>query len=282
MKTFFSVLALFVIIWLAKLSYDFYGLSQSLAILENNLRKSEQNNANLNDQLIAVQRKADGVESNPKNDLKAKKPDSSNQNVPVVINPTSVLKPQFELIQFALQEHQFVYALEKLNALDQSIEGLMFADSLKMALHAAIEKDKQSIQQFVLAKNEQKQQLEIVLLQLEKKLIHEQNNQNIELSYAENSHFWKKWFKVDVIDQQAPNIVNRKYILKEAQLRLLLAKQSLEKDQISEYQKMMDLVVFELNQLPDQNSKKIKDQVLKLKQMKIIPKPKLNSFAILG
>lgn len=280
MKKFFSVLALFVILWLAKLSYDFYGLSQSLLTLENNLHKSEQTNANLNDQLIAVQRKADGTDSNSKNNTEAKKQDKTNPNVSAVIHPASVVKPQFELIQFALQEQQFVYALEKLNALDQSLEGLALANSVKMALHVAIEKDKQTIQQYVLAKNEQKKQLEIVLLKLDRKFINEQNNQNIELSHSENSHFWKKWFKVDVVDQQTPNIVNRKFILKEAQLRLLLAKQSLEKDQILEYQKMMDLVAIELNQLPDQDAQKIKNEVLKLKQIKIIPKPKLNSFAI--
>ena len=59
MKKFIYFLLFVALGWLIKLSYDFYYVSQQLDDIQQVLHKSEQKNASLNDQLVAVQRQAD-------------------------------------------------------------------------------------------------------------------------------------------------------------------------------------------------------------------------------
>ena len=281
MKKIVSILILFVIIWLAKLSYDFYGISENLTDLQNQLHQAEQKNANLNDQLIALQRAKEIV--NTKDEGKASSKNINTQTAQgLSLKPSTNLKPQLELVQFALQQHQFVYALNKLNEIDESLSKYDLAESLQASMHTAISKDKQSIQQYVLARNVQLEQLQGVLTQIEQYLKNEQNNQNLNLSNSDKPSFWKSWFKVDVVGEQTPVIAQRKMILKEAQLKVLLAKHALERGQSLEYQNILDAVIGELNQLPDQNSQRIKNEIQKLKQTKVIPEVKLSSILILG
>ncbi|MEG0489234.1 MAG: hypothetical protein RR575_15080, partial [Acinetobacter sp.] len=79
-----------------------------------------------------------------------------------------------------------------------------------------------------------------------------------------------------------PELVNRKFILKETQFRLLLAQQLLSKGQSSEFQSMLNQAIQQLDQLPDKSSQKLKQQLLQLKQMPMLPVPKLSSLAVLG
>ena len=276
MKKIVSILILFVIIWLAKLSYDFYGISQNLNDLQNQLHQAEQKNANLNDQLIALQRTKEIV--NTKDEVKASTKDVQS----LLLKSSTNLKPQLELVEFALQQHQFVYALNKLHEIDESLSKYDLAEALQVSIHAGITKDKQNIQQYVLARNAQLEQLQGVLTQIEKHLKNEKNNLNLQLSNSDKSGFWGNWFKVDVVGEQTSMIAQRRMILKETQLKVLLAKHALERGQSLEYQNILDAVINELNQLPDQNSQKIKNEVQKLKQTKVIPETKLSSILILG
>lgn len=285
MKKFLYLLWVLGVLWLAKLSYDSFLVSNQLTQLQDALHRAEQKNANLNDQLVALQRQpnaalqANQVQSNPNPRDDAKNPLKPSPHS--ALSPTLILKQKLELVQFALQQQAFVYALEQLQQLDQSIEHYALADSLKQSLHHAIAEDQKVVQQFVLARNTQQDQLDDVLRNLDFNLQQQQHNQILSVAYDQKDHFWEKWFKVESVDQNLPELVNRKFILKEAQIRLLLAQQALARGQYLEYQSILNLVLVELNHLPDQSSQKIKLAVEKLKQTQMIPVPQLSSAAIL-
>lgn len=281
MKKFLYLLLIFGVVWLAKLSYDSFLVSNQLVQLQDALHIAEQKSANLNDQLIALQRQPKDSSSSSNQTAQLQPANMLKASSDVVLSPTLILKQKLDLVQFALQQQQFVYALEKLHQLDQSIEQYALAESLKQTLHHAIATDQKVIQQFILARNVQQDQLDDVLRTLDSSLQYEQHNQVLNTPYDQKAYFWQTWFKVEYVDQQLPALVHRKFILKEAQLRVLLAQQALAKGQYLEYQSILNLVLVELDRLPDQSTQKIKTAVEKLKQTQMIPVPKLSSFAIL-
>ena len=277
MKKIGALFVLLGLIWLIKLSYDMYALSNHVLTLQNDLYKSEQKNANLNDRLVAIQRTENKTESKKEVPVPQKRVEDIQRAQPVVL-----IKSQLELIQFALQQQQYVFALEKLNQIDLALDDYDLAESNRAALHAALSKDKQNLQQFVLSRNTQMSQLEGLLSQIDLALKAQQHNQNIELAAKESAGFWRNWIKIERVDMQAPEIVHRRLILKEAQMRIILAKQELAQGHILDYQNMLSLVVQELSQLPDQQAQKIMKDVQKLKQSKLIQEAKLLSLAIMG
>ena len=276
MKKFIYILLLIALGWLIKLSYDFYQVSQQLSDIQQSLHKSEQKNASLNDQLVAVQRQTDGPIL-----------DNNHTTIPVSkqvvgISPSVLIKQQLELVQFAIQQQQFVYAMERLTQLNQSLDHYVLADVMKQSLHQTMTQDMQSIQQFVIEKNTQQDQLSVVVKQINQNLVNELKSNQLTLPKAQTEHFWEKWFRVDIVTPDPSIVANRKFILKEAQLRLLLAQQLLLKGQGSEYQDMLNQIVQLIDPLPDAASQKLKQQILKLKQTSQLPVPKLSSLAVLG
>lgn len=279
MKKFIYLLMMIAMAWLLKLSYDFYQVSQQVADIQATLHKSEQKNANLNDQLVAIQRDTDVPVTDKK---KAQSSTLTVEDKPIGLSPNIVIKQQLQLVQFALQQRQFVFALEQLMQLNQNIEKYDLAETLKQSLHQAITQDKQSIQQFVLARNTQQEQLDDVLSQVDQSLQQALTQPQMSPAKITPTHFWQKWFQVDYIDQKTSLVAQRQFILKETQLRVLLAQQALLRGQNTEYQTMLNLVVLQLNQLPDEMSQQLKQKILKLKQIQMLPVPKLNSTVILG
>lgn len=279
MKKFIYLLMMIAMAWLLKLSYDFYQVSQQVADIQATLHKSEQKNANLNDQLVAIQRDTDVPVTDKK---KAQSSTLTVEDKLIGLSPNIVIKQQLQLVQFALQQRQFVFALEQLMQLNQNIEKYDLAETLKQSLHQAITQDKQSIQQFVLARNTQQEQLDDVLSQVDQSLQQALTQPQMSPAKITPTHFWQKWFQVDYIDQKTSLVAQRQFILKETQLRVLLAQQALLRGQNTEYQTMLNLVVLQLDQLPDEMSQQLKQKILKLKQIQMLPFPKLNSTVILG
>ena len=276
MKKSIYVLLLIALGWLVKLSYDFYQVSQQLGDIQQSLHKSEQKNASLNDQLVAVQRQTDA----PAEDDKTK--NAAVKEQVAGINPSVLIKQQLELVQFSIQQQQFVYAIEHLTALNQSLDHYALADVMKHSLQQTIAQDIQTIQHFVIEKNAQQDQFNILIKQLDTSLLAELKSNQLNVPKTNTEHFWQKWFRVDMVETDSPVIANRKFILKEAQLRLLLSQQLLMKGQSTESQDMLSQVIELLDSLPDASSQRIKQQIMKLKQAPPILVPKLNSLAVLG
>lgn len=286
MKKFLYLLILFGIIWLVKISYDTYLLSKQLTGIQETLHQSEQKNAMLNDQLVALQRGTVQPATQPLDQSQSQSQSQSKVSSAIVLettpfNPTLLLKQELRLIQFALDQQQYVYALEQLNHFDFKIEEYAVAETLKQTLHQAAEHDRKMIQRYVQTRHAKVAQLDDILQQLDMNLKAEQNNTELNITHPPKVYFWQKWFKIDHIAKQTPELMNRKLILKELQVRVLLAQQALSSGQFLEYQNILGLMISELDALPDQFSQKLKLKLQNLKQTQMQPIPKLSSAAIL-
>ncbi|WP_179999034.1 hypothetical protein [Acinetobacter sp. YH12239] len=277
MKKILYLFILGLIIWLIKLSYDHFSLQEKVELLQQTQHKSEQLVASLNDQLVAVQRSNQQVssQSNPPQQNK------NQQEVQSEINPIKLLSQKLELIQFALDQHEFVYALEQLNQLDQLVERLALADTLQVSMHRAVEHDQKMIQQYVVAKNIQIAQLGDLLENIDANLKNEQQVQQLTSDNSSQSSWFERVFKVERVDEQMPVLLNRRLVLKEVQLRVLFAQRALQQGQYIDYQNALTSIIDELDQLPDAAAIKIKNKAKHLKQAQLLPVPKLNSKAIL-
>ena len=94
--------------------------------------------------------------------------------------------------------------------------------------------------------------------------------------------FWKQWFRLEPAQAPATALMQRQIVLKEAQLRLLLARQALATGQYTEYQKDLTEVTLLIQQLPDPKAKELLKQLNKLKTLVVVPTPILTTRALLG
>ena len=274
-KIVYLILAL-GLVWLAKLSYDVAQYSHTLPQLQQQLDQTQQRYALLNDQFVAVQRQ---VQNN-----RVVEPAENTVTMPAIVAgvaPIILIKQHLQLIQFAVEQQQFIYALEHLNQLQQQIVQYAVAPALQQSLIKAIEQDRLAIQQFVLAQTQQQQQLDNLLQQLDQKIQQEISNPGITLQKNANGTWWQ-WFRLEKVEQPATDLMNRHVVLKEAQLRLLLASHALNQGQISEYRKSVQEVIQLLVKLPDQKSQQIRSRLEKVLNLPAVPTPKLTTLSLLG
>nr|WP_314371298.1 hypothetical protein [uncultured Acinetobacter sp.] len=274
-KIVYLILAL-GLVWLAKLSYDVAQYSQTIPQLQQQLDQTQQRYALLNDQFVAVQRQAQNN--------RVVEPAENMVTMPATMTgvaPIILIKQHLQLIQFAVEQQQFIYALEHLNQLQQQIVQYAVAPALQQSLMKAIEQDRLAIQQFVLAQTQQQQQLNHLLQQLDQKIQQEISNPNITLQKTATGSWWQL-FRLERVEQPATDLMNRHVLLKEAQLRLLLASKALNQGQTSEYRKSVQEVIQLLVKLPDQNSQQIRSRLEKVLNLPAVPTPKLTTLGLLG
>ena len=274
-KIVYLILAL-GLVWLAKLSYDVTQYSQTIPQLQQQLDQTQQRYALLNDQFVAVQRQAQNN--------RVVQPAENMVTMPATMTgvaPIILIKQHLQLIQFAVEQQQFIYALEHLNQLQQQIVQYAVAPALQQSLMKAIEQDRLAIQQFVLAQTQQQQQLNHLLQQLDQKIQQEISNPNITLQKTATGSWWQL-FRLERVEQPATDLMNRHVLLKEAQLRLLLASHALNQGQTSEYRKSVQEVIQLLVKLPDQNSQQIRSRLEKVLNLPAVPTPKLTTLGLLG
>lgn len=277
MKKIFILLLVLGLLWILKLSYDVFEITAQQTELTNSLHRIEQSNANLNDQLVALQRHVNVKdESGSPNQPDLTTIESSS------IDPIFVVKQQLDLIEFMLQQQKFNDALDKLMHLDRNLEQYALAPSLKQSLHQVIQKDQQAIQQFVRARVAQQEKLDVVMRQLDQALTQEIKTPQLNASQPQNKYFWQRWIVIEPAKQPAVALMQRPLILKEVQLRLLLAQQALQQGQYVEYQKSLAEMIELLNQIPDQKSRQLIQNIQKIKGFTVIPTPILNTRALLG
>ena len=278
MRKFIGLILILALLWLAKLSYDSYLLSQRFDLLQQNITQMEQNNANLNDHLVALQRQF----TYPADQSSTASEPAPSAAIHTALNPVILVKQQLELVQFALQQHQYIYAVDKLNQLNQSLASYTLAPALERSLHESITKDKQAIQQFVISKNQQQQSFDDLIQLIDQDLQMAQENTHVELKRQQQQHFWQGWFQLQRVDRAPAELINRRIILKEVQLRLLLARQAINDGHLTEYQHVLSMAIQQLAQLPDQSSQDLKLRLEKLKQLPALPVPKLITLELLG
>ena len=264
------------LVWLAKLSYDVAQYSQTIPQLQQQLVQSQQQYSLLNDQLVGLQRQLqDKNTSNTNNKL---------VTTPITIDgiaPAVVIKQKLQLVQFAVDQQQFIFALEQLNQLQQQIAQHQVSPALQFGLIKAIEQDKQNIQQYVLLQTQQRQQFDTLLQYLDQQLQQEMQKPDIRLQKNSERSWWQ-WFKFEKVQRTPPDLIQRSILLKEAQLRLLLAEQALHLNQATEYRKSMQEVMLLLEDLPDRSSQQMKLRVQKMLNLPVVPAPKLTTLGLLG
>ncbi len=264
------------LVWLAKLSYDVAQYSQTIPQLQQQLVQSQQQYSLLNDQLVGLQRQLqDKNTSNTNNKF---------VTTPITIDgiaPAVVIKQKLQLVQFAVDQQQFIFALEQLNQLQQQMAQHQVSPALQHGLIKAIEQDKQNIQQYVLLQTQQRQQFDTLLQYLDQQLQQEMQKPDIRLQKNSERSWWQ-WFKFEKVQRTPPDLIQRSILLKEAQLRLLLAEQALHLNQATEYRKSMQEVMLLLEDLPDRSSQQMKLRVEKMLNLPVIPAPKLTTLGLLG
>ncbi|WP_151825698.1 hypothetical protein [Acinetobacter junii] len=264
------------LVWLAKLSYDVAQYSQTIPQLRQQLVQSQQQYSLLNDQLVGLQRQLqDKNTSNTNNKL---------VTTPITIDgiaPAVVIKQKLQLVQFAVDQQQFIFALEQLNQLQQQMAQHQVSPALQHGLIKAMEQDKQNIQQYVLLQTQQRQQFDTLLQYLDQQLQQEIQKPDIRLQKNSERSWWQ-WFKFEKVQRTPPDLIQRSILLKEAQLRLLLAEQALHLNQATEYRKSMQEVMLLLEDLPDRSSQQMKLRVEKMLNLPVVPAPKLTTLGLLG
>lgn len=277
MRKIVYLILLLSLVWLGKLSYDVAQYSQALPQLQQQLAQTEQRYALLNDQFVAVQRQLQQG-----NEATTTLPEHTAPVAVVTgVAPRLVIQQQLQLVQFALEQQQFIYALDHLNQVQQHMNEYSIAPALKHSLIQAIQQDKQTIQQFVLTQNQQQQQLDALLQQLDQSLRREIRNPQVDVTSNEKQVWWH-WFTLERVQRNTPDLMNRHIALKEIQLHLLLASQALHQGQIESYRDTLQQVQQLLAELPDQQSQQINNSLKKVINLPVITPPKLTALALLG
>ena len=269
MKKIMILLLIILLGWLVKLSYDVVQLGQAHTQLQQSLHQAEQQNASLNDRLVALQRTREPTAS------------TAHTDQATAIHPLVMIQQQLDLIEFALKQQQYAYALEKLSHLEVDLKQSTLSESLTAALSAAILKDRQDIQKFVNTRQTQQQQVNQLLQQLDVVLTAEIHQQNLNVSQDQKPAFWQKWLQIESVDQPSKLLMQRQFILKEAQLHILLARQMLLQGQYLAYQQEMNVVAKTLAQLPDQKAQQLLQKIEQAKGLTTLVTPALTTRALL-
>ncbi|MEQ1412093.1 hypothetical protein [Acinetobacter indicus] len=278
MKKLLILLLIIGLAWMLKLSYDVFKITAQQSELSQSMHQAEKSRANLNDQLVALQRQS----SNPSLSVSSSAPatDTTVQISQTTITPQQMLQQQLELIEFALKQAQYPYALEKLVALDVQLNQWALSPALAESLHQTLSKDRQLIQQFAAQRSAQ-QQVTQALQQLDQLLRQEIQQPQLQPAQAANPAFWHKWLKLEAAEQPATVLSQRQLLLKEAQLRLLLARQLLGQGQYLNYQQELTEILHLLKPLPDRGAQQLSAELAEIQSLTVIPVPVLTSRTLL-
>ena len=276
MKKLVLIVVLIALIWIVKLSFDVMQISAQQQQLNQSLHLVEKNIANLNDQLVALQRRNYTQDAAEQSAVSSAVPQED------AIQPMEMVARQLDLVEFSLQQQQFHYATEMLENLDRELNEYALAPALKQSLHQVIQQDHKQIQQFITTRDAQYQQVSQLLQQLDQQLKQQVQQPEMNPADVDDRYFWQKWLSIESAKQPATQLMQRQIILKEAQLRLLLARQVLRQGQYVQYQQEVNDIIQLLQQLPDQKAQQLVQQLEKIKNLNIVPAPSLKTRALLG
>ena len=277
MKKLLVLLLVLGVLWVVKISFDLHQLSVGQDTLMRQQSALEQRNASLNDQLVAINRQVNDVAPVEGNT-------TSTNTVSAVggLQPTVLIAQQLDLVEFALQQQQYSFAVDKLNQLNRDIHTYELAPALKASLHQVLIKDQKIVMQFVQANLEQQNKIKTVLDQIDLAIAQEIKNQYTQPEPQPEHSFWRRWIQIESVQQPNAVLMQRAIILKEAQLGLMLAEQQLQKGQYIAFQQELTGVIQTLKQLPDAKTQYFIQRLSELKKIPANTVPALNTRALLG
>lgn len=280
MKKLFVVVVIVAVLWLAKLSFDLFQVNAQQTELMQQQTLLQQRNAGLNDQVVALKRQLSGTTT----EMSAAT--TSNASIAAEathsIEPMLVVGQQLDLVEFAMQQQQFAVALEKLNQLDQQLDQLSLAPALRMSLHQVIQKDRETLKQYVTERQLQSDKVKNTLQSIDQLLEKEILKPYSSKEQQKGLSFWQKWIQVESVEQPSLVLMQRSLVLKEMQLRLILAQQVLNQGQYPQFQQEITEIIKIMQQLPDASLKLIRQRLEQLKDIPVISVPLLNTRALIG
>jgi len=278
MKKLFIVFFILSVVWLIKLSYDLYVLNAAQTELHQGVKQLQQQNANLNDQFVALKRQFTAQQQNagtPSAQAAAAVLTADTQN------DIALVQQQLDLIEFALQQQQYATAIEKLNHLQNELDEYVLAPALVSSLQQAIAKDQDMLKKFVNSRLVQQNKLKEVLMQMDAEIEKEIQAPHLQSLETQRS-FWQRWIQIEAAEQPSTVLMQRHLVLKEAQLRLLIAQNTLQQDQSVAFQQALNAVIDVLEQLPDARSQYWIQQLHQIKATPVTPTPLLNTRTLVG
>lgn len=280
MKKLFVVVVIVAVLWLAKLSFDLFQVNAQQTELMQQQTLLQQRNAGLNDQVVALKRQLNGTA--PEMSAATTSNASIAAEATHSIEPMMVVGQQLDLVEFAMQQQQFAVALEKLNQLDQQLDQLSLAPALRMSLHQVIQKDRETLKQYVTERQLQSDKVKNTLQSIDQLLEKEILKPYSSKEQQKGLSFWQKWIQVESVEQPSPVLMQRSLVLKEMQLRLILAQQVLNQGQYPQFQQEITEIMQIMQQLPDASLKPIRQRLEQLKDIPVISVPLLNTRALIG
>lgn len=279
MKKLFIVFFILSLVWIAKLSYDLFGLNSAQTELTQNFKQLQQQNANLNDQLVALKRQvATGQAANPETPNKGTVQDTPRADLQ---DDLPLVEQYLDLVEFALQQQQYAMVMEKLNQLSNQLEHLELAPALLGSLNQAIDKDREVLKQFINNRLVQQNKLKELLQQIDAEMEKEIQVQHQNRATSQSS-FWQRWIQIESVEKPSAVLMQRNLVLKEAQLRLLIAENSVQQGQQVAFQQALKSVIEVLAQLPDAQSKQWIQRLEQIRAAPQTPTPQLNTRTLIG
>lgn len=279
MKKLFIVLFILSLSWLVKLSYDLHVLNTAQTELQQSIGQLQQQNAMLNDQFVALKRQISAQQE--KTGVTAAKAPAGEPIAAEMQNDIALVQQHLDLIEFALQQQQYATAIEKLNQLSNELDDYVLAPALVSSLQQVIAKDKDMLKKFVNNRLVQQGKLKEVLVKMDAEIEKEIQKPYRQPSVSQRS-FWQRWIQIESADQPSTVLMQRHLVLKEAQLRLLIAQSALQQDQSVAFQQALNAVIEVLEQLPDAQSQQWIQQLKQIKATPITPIPLLNTRTLVG
>lgn len=279
MKKLFIVLFILSLSWLVKLSYDLHVLNTAQAELQQSIGQLQQQNAMLNDQFVALKRQISAQQE--KTGVTAAKASAGEPITAEMQNDIALVQQHLDLIEFALQQQQYATAIEKLNQLSNELDDYVLAPALVSSLQQVIAKDQDMLKKFVNNRLVQQGKLKEVLVKMDAEIEKEIQQPYRQPPVSQRS-FWQRWIQIEPADQPSTVLMQRHLVLKEAQLRLLIAQSALQQDQSVAFQQALNAVIEVLEQLPDAQSQQWIQQLKQIKATPITPIPLLNTRTLVG
>ena len=279
MKKLFIVLFILSLSWLVKLSYDLHVLNTAQTELQQSIGQLQQQNAMLNDQFVALKRQISAQQE--KTGVTAAKAFAGEPITAEMQNDIALVQQHLDLIEFALQQQQYATAIEKLNQLSNELDDYVLAPALVSSLQQVIAKDQDMLKKFVNNRLVQQGKLKEVLVKMDAEIEKEIQQPYRQPPVSQRS-FWQRWIQIEPADQPSTVLMQRHLVLKEAQLRLLIAQSALQQDQSVAFQQALNAVIEVLEQLPDTQSQQWIQQLKQIKATPITPIPLLNTRTLVG
>ncbi|ESK38383.1 hypothetical protein P256_01922 [Acinetobacter nectaris CIP 110549] len=271
-------------LWMSKLTYDQQQYIQSIDDLKSQVTRTEQSINHINDQMVAMQRQGQSAPAQKITKEKLKQSDVQSGvtiQSPIVINPVLPVQQSLELIQFAVDQHENVYALEHLQQLLQSLDKYNISSALKQSLYASLEGDQKLIEASNQQQLSQQAYANKLLAQIDQQFfkILDTNVENYQPVQAQS--FWEKIISIQPLKQNPTDLISQRLVVKEAQLRLVLARQMLNLGQYDQYVASLDDILILLNQAPRFNQPMVRQALEQAKSISFNGTPKLHTPILL-